>query len=51
MHECQGNALRAHIHIGGHFMGRLVVEFVFKSVDIGNPFIKCGIFQSANIPS
>ena len=26
---CQGNALRALICIGGHFMGRLVVEFVF----------------------
>ena len=26
--ECHGNALRAHIRIGGHFMGRLVVEFV-----------------------
>ena len=27
--ECRGNALRAYICIGGHFMGRLVVEFVF----------------------
>ena len=27
--ECQGNTLRTHIHIGGHFMGRLVVELVF----------------------